>query len=70
MKKLIIFIILLISIVSCNSVNESKANLSKTLNTNNIYSIDQYEHVVYSDTSIYHYRTTKKGTIKYKFQIK
>lgn len=69
MKNLILILFTLL-IVSCSSVNESKANLSKTLNTNNIYSIDKYEHIVYSDTSIYHYRTTEKGTIKYKFQIK
>ncbi|HMT01944.1 MAG TPA: hypothetical protein PKD00_01310 [Burkholderiales bacterium] len=70
MKKLLILTVLLLTIISCYDVSESRAKLSSEIGTNNIYSIDKTNHIVYSDTSVYHYKTTESGKVIYMFKIK
>lgn len=72
MKKLITIILICLILGACNDTDtsESNANLTKILNNNDIYSIDPFNHIVFSDTSVYYYRTLRGGTVRYFYKIK
>ena len=74
MKKYIITIFSVMMLGSCDQQSRdtqtSHYHLQEKLGTNNIYDINCYDHIVFSDTSIYYYKTERWGKIEYKNRIK
>jgi hypothetical protein len=75
MKTIKLTILLIISLLlsSCGDedVAQSKAILSEKVGTNDIYSINPFNHIVFKDSGIYHYITSRwSEQIHYKYKIK
>ena len=72
MKRIITIIGICSILGACSDsdVTESNAKLSEKLNNNDIYSVNPYDHIVFSDTSVYYYRTGRFGDVRYFYKIK
>lgn len=73
MKKLITIILFTTLLSSCSDEDSttSRAVLSNKIKNNQIYTIDPFNHIVFEDTSIYHYRTDRfSSEIRYIYKIK
>lgn len=73
MKKLTIILFTTMFLSSCSDqdTSNSRAVLSNKIKNNQIYSLDPFNHIVFEDSSVYHYRTSRfSSEIRYIYKIK
>ena len=73
MKKLTIILFITIFLSSCSDqdTSNSRAVLSNKIKNNQIYSLDPFNHIVFEDSSVYHYGTSRfSSEIMYIYKTK
>lgn len=73
MKYILVTIITTLFLSSCSDqdTSNSRAVLANKIKNNQIYSLDPFNHIVFEDSSVYHYETSRfSSEIRYIYKIK